>query len=110
MSITPKAKARWRWWTLRLFDWMKKFCPVYILIAPIAALVSCTQTGADANQTQQGVHVQQHPVAVDVAAGRKLFLRNCAHCHGADASGDEGPDLHNLDWTDQKITTRIRNG
>jgi mono/diheme cytochrome c family protein len=42
--------------------------------------------------------------------GRVLFLKNCAHCHGADAHGDEGPDLHNLDWTDDQITARIRNG
>jgi mono/diheme cytochrome c family protein len=45
-----------------------------------------------------------------VAAGQQLFLKNCAHCHGADAHGDEGPDLHNLDWTDEQIATRIRNG
>jgi len=44
------------------------------------------------------------------SAGQKLFLKNCAHCHGADARGDEGPDLHNLDWTDEQIATRIRNG
>lgn len=43
-------------------------------------------------------------------AGRVLFLKNCAHCHGADAHGDEGPDLHNLDWTNEQIATRIRNG
>jgi cytochrome c oxidase cbb3-type subunit 3 len=45
-----------------------------------------------------------------VAAGQQLFLKNCAHCHGADGHGDEGPDLHNLDWTDEQIATRIRNG
>jgi mono/diheme cytochrome c family protein len=42
--------------------------------------------------------------------GHQLFLKNCAHCHGADAHGDEGPDLHNLDWSDEQIGTRIRNG
>src|SRR5271169_6573821 len=42
--------------------------------------------------------------------GRTLFLRNCAHCHGADAHGDEGPDLHNLDFTDKWIANRIRKG
>ena len=45
-----------------------------------------------------------------VAAGRKLFLKNCAHCHGADARGDDGPDLHHLDSTDAQIAARIRNG
>ena len=44
------------------------------------------------------------------SAGRTLFLKNCAHCHAADAHGDEGPDLHNLDWTDEQITKRIRTG
>lgn len=43
-------------------------------------------------------------------AGRTLFLKNCAHCHGADGHGDEGPDLHQIDWTDEEIATRIRNG
>jgi cytochrome c oxidase cbb3-type subunit 3 len=47
---------------------------------------------------------------VQTGAGQKLFLKNCAHCHGADARGDEGPDLHNLDWTDEQIAARIRNG
>jgi mono/diheme cytochrome c family protein len=46
----------------------------------------------------------------DQAAGRKLFLKNCAHCHGADAHGDEGPDLHNLDLSDDWIANRIRQG
>jgi mono/diheme cytochrome c family protein len=46
----------------------------------------------------------------DTAAGRTLFLKNCAHCHGADAHGDEGPDLHNLDLSDEWIGNRIRNG
>src|SRR5262245_37590035 len=45
-----------------------------------------------------------------IADGQKLFLKNCAHCHGADARGDDGPDLHNLDWTDEQIAARIRNG
>ncbi|MDD5200395.1 MAG: c-type cytochrome [Terrimicrobiaceae bacterium] len=39
----------------------------------------------------------------EVAAGRRLFLFNCAHCHGQDARGDEGPDLHNLHKTDTRI-------
>jgi mono/diheme cytochrome c family protein len=42
--------------------------------------------------------------------GRTLFLRNCAHCHGANAHGDDGPDLHNLDFTDDWIANRIRKG
>lgn len=44
------------------------------------------------------------------SVARALFLKNCAHCHGADAHGDEGPDLHKLDWTDEQIAKRIRTG
>ena len=42
--------------------------------------------------------------------GRRLFLKNCAHCHADDATGDEGPDLHGLERTDEFIAKRIRNG
>lgn len=42
--------------------------------------------------------------------GRRLFLKNCAHCHAEDATGDEGPDLHGLEKSDDWIARRIRNG
>jgi mono/diheme cytochrome c family protein len=45
-----------------------------------------------------------------VAAGAKLFAINCAHCHGIDATGDEGPDLHKVAKTDQRIKSTILNG
>jgi mono/diheme cytochrome c family protein len=45
-----------------------------------------------------------------VAGGRKLFLMNCAHCHGDDATGDEGPDLHGLRKTDARLRVLISNG
>jgi mono/diheme cytochrome c family protein len=39
----------------------------------------------------------------DAGQGRHLFLLNCAHCHGDDALGDEGPNLHNLHKSDARI-------
>ena len=42
--------------------------------------------------------------------GRALFLKNCAHCHADDATGDEGPDLHGIKKKDDWIARRIRNG
>jgi mono/diheme cytochrome c family protein len=45
-----------------------------------------------------------------VAQGRALFLSSCAHCHGADATGDEGPDLHNVYVSDRYISTIITRG
>lgn len=45
-----------------------------------------------------------------VADGRKLFLNSCAHCHGADATGDEGPDLHGVEVSDRYIANIITRG
>lgn len=42
--------------------------------------------------------------------GRSLFLKNCAHCHAVDATGDDGPDLRGLKRKDDWIARRIRNG
>jgi mono/diheme cytochrome c family protein len=42
--------------------------------------------------------------------GYKLFMLNCAHCHGANARGDEGPDLHGMTKSDQRIVKIIQNG
>ena len=46
----------------------------------------------------------------DAAQGRHLFLMNCAHCHGDDAHGDEGPDLHTLHRSDARIQEVITAG
>ena len=71
---------------------------VFALVA--VALASCAQNGSGLGRSN----------AMEATNGRALFLKNCAHCHGADAHGGEGPDLHQLDWTDAQITSRIRNG
>ncbi len=42
--------------------------------------------------------------------GYTLFMMNCAHCHGADARGDEGPDLHGVAKSDARIAALIKNG
>src|SRR5579859_4875784 len=42
-----------------------------------------------------------------VTHGRALFLDSCAHCHGADARGDEGPDLHDVQVSDRYIANII---
>jgi mono/diheme cytochrome c family protein len=45
-----------------------------------------------------------------IRQGRALFLHSCAHCHGLDAHGDEGPDLHDLQVSDRYIATTIKRG
>lgn len=45
-----------------------------------------------------------------VAHGRELYLDSCAHCHGADATGDEGPDLHGAPVSDRYLARIITQG
>ena len=42
--------------------------------------------------------------------GRSLFEHNCAHCHGEDARGDEGPSLYDLEKSSARITRIIKEG
>jgi cbb3-type cytochrome c oxidase subunit III len=42
--------------------------------------------------------------------GQDLFQRNCAHCHGDDARGDEGPNLHDLKKSDARISKVVTQG
>jgi cytochrome c oxidase cbb3-type subunit 3 len=42
--------------------------------------------------------------------GHDLFVKNCSPCHGANAQGGEGPNLHGLKLNDQRISTTIQHG
>ena len=50
------------------------------------------------------------PAGTPANQGYKLFMLNCAHCHGTDARGDEGPNLHGVTKSDQRIVAIIQNG
>jgi mono/diheme cytochrome c family protein len=50
------------------------------------------------------------PAGTPEQKGHTLFLLNCAHCHGADARGDEAPDLHGVTKSDARIASLIKNG
>jgi mono/diheme cytochrome c family protein len=88
------------------------------LIATMAlaagALMVCAQNNVDArggyNSKAAAVSGTTGASNDIVTPGRALFLKNCAHCHGADAHGDDGPDLHGLDLSDEWIANRIRKG
>ena len=61
------------------------------------------------NVAQKPAPVTENLSAV-AAQGRHLFLLNCAHCHGDDARGDEGPDLYDLRKSDERIRRQIVDG
>jgi mono/diheme cytochrome c family protein len=50
------------------------------------------------------------PDGTQARRGYELFQLNCAHCHGSDARGDEGPDLHGVRKSDARMSSLIKNG
>ncbi|MDB6147969.1 MAG: ccoP [Spartobacteria bacterium] len=73
----------------------------------IASMIGIKSADAG-GQTAQGGN-SRRPMEL-AAAGRHLFLMNCAHCHGDDARGDEGPDLHDLHKSDARVHQVITAG
>lgn len=57
---------------------------------------------------QSQVSIPSSPELIE--QGHQFFLMSCSHCHGDDAHGDEGPDLHNLAISNGRITTTIKKG
>jgi len=67
--------------------------------------------GASREQQAKSVSVTSTNILQgDAKRGYSLFDHNCAHCHGDDARGDEGPGLYNLAKSDARITTIIKGG
>ena len=73
------------------------------------------QSGKDAD-SKRDAPTNTMPIKAEMASGGeakdgyRLFDLNCAHCHGDDARGDEGPDLHGLHKSDARLTTIIKGG
>jgi len=63
---------------------------------------------AAASGAAEGLRIP--PAGTPANQGYKLFMLNCAHCHGTDARGDEGPDLHGVTKSDQRIVATIQEG
>ena len=71
---------------------------------------------AKAAESKRGLPTNSTAISANAAPereakkGHDLFERNCAHCHGDDARGDEGPSLYKLKKTDARITRIIKGG
>src|SRR5215510_2467125 len=75
-----------------------------------AAVIFAAAGLAVADSPSRSSVAESSAKAGEAGSGKRLFSFNCAHCHGVDARGDEGPDLHNLHKSDERIAAIIRNG
>jgi ubiquinol-cytochrome c reductase cytochrome c subunit len=67
------------------------------LLLLAAAAGACLMPATALGQAADPAVVARGEAAMDVAAGRTLFLEGCATCHGEDARGtDRAPDLHGV--------------
>lgn len=121
-----------RWW-MWLFVITIIFAFAYLAIYPglgkYSGKLNWTQTGAyDAEVAKANAELEPlyarfasmkpEEIAVDpqaVAIGERLFMNNCAQCHGSDAHGSKGfPNLTDNDWlyggTPEKIHETLVNG
>jgi mono/diheme cytochrome c family protein len=88
-----------------------------VLAAVVASLVvggtlgsaTLVRTAIENSRSRTGV-VNPSGSSPIVALGQKLYALNCSHCHADDATGDEGPDLHGLTKSDERIKAIITNG
>jgi cytochrome c oxidase cbb3-type subunit 3 len=121
-----------RWW-MWLFYITIVFGLVYLVLYPglgrLPGLLGWTSASAYARERAEG-DARMRPVyekylAMDVKAvaadpqahamGERLFLNNCAQCHGSDAGGSKGfPNLRDRDWLyggePEAIKASITNG
>jgi cytochrome c oxidase cbb3-type subunit 3 len=102
-SITPMKAIVAAW-----------FAAIIALMSALAAAAALRHDAALVSH-QQSIEEKlfEPPAATSpalVTTGRRLFLDSCAHCHGADARGDEGPDLHDTQVSDRYIANIITHG
>ena len=60
--------------------------------------------------TDSKKHTGGQSAAALVATGHTLFLTNCSPCHGAEAQGDDGPNLHHKNLPDTFIAEAVKTG
>jgi len=85
------------------------------MLGTVSGLTAIGMTFGDGGKSQRSSAANGDGLAIPAAGtleqkGHTLFLLNCAHCHGADARGDEGPDLHGVTKSAARIASLIKNG
>ena len=85
---------------------------VAVLLVAALALAACgssTSDGSSSATPSATPSTSESPSPPVMTAGAAVFADNCATCHGADGSGDSGPDIRAED-NRAEITLVVRNG
>jgi len=82
-----------------------------VILVLLASITLRTRAQAPPPPTAQASPVAQGTLE-DIATGKQLYAANCASCHGVDATGQLGPNLHGVVQRlgEQAVFGIIRNG
>ena len=86
------------------------FAFIVSCICLLATLGIAFAVGTALSGKQSQVTESRHFNSETVIQGRQVFVIRCVECHGFDARGDEGSDLHNLRSGDGLIRQIITGG
>src|SRR5580658_1739558 len=78
------------------------------MASPIQILSSSSPAAMTSATPNSSLKIAASPELV--GQGHEFFEMSCSQCHGDDAHGDEGPDLHNLAISNARIATTIKKG
>jgi mono/diheme cytochrome c family protein len=79
-----------------------------LMASPIQILSSSSPAAMTSATPNSSLKIAASPELV--GQGHEFFEMSCSQCHGDDAHGDEGPDLHNLAISNARIATTIKKG
>jgi mono/diheme cytochrome c family protein len=81
-----------------------------VVVGGTLGSATLVRTAIEKARNESAANGNQLALSAAVAHGQKLYAVNCSHCHADDATGDEGPDLHGLTKSDERIKAIITNG
>jgi mono/diheme cytochrome c family protein len=81
-----------------------------VVVGSTLGSATLVRTAIEKARNESATNGNLPALSAAVAHGQKLYAVNCSHCHADDATGDEGPDLHGLTKSDERIKAIITNG
>jgi mono/diheme cytochrome c family protein len=81
-----------------------------VVVGSTLGSATLVRTAIEKARTESAANGNQPQLSSIAAHGQRLYAVNCSHCHADDATGDEGPDLHGLTKSDERIKAIITNG